>query len=58
MARMIVSRKNRWVKDIRRLRRSKGNRALLEGPHLVEAARDAGLPLDVVLASPEYAAAR
>lgn len=55
MARMIVSRKNRWIKDIRRLRRSKGDRALLEGPHLIAAARDAGLQFEVVLASPDYA---
>jgi TrmH family RNA methyltransferase len=54
---MIVSRKNRWVKDIRRLRRSKGDRALLEGPHLLREALAAGLDLEIVLTTPEFAAA-
>jgi len=53
---VIVSRQNRWIKDIRRLRRSKADRALLEGPHLVKAAIDAGIALEVVLATPEFAA--
>ncbi len=51
---MIVSRQNRTLKDIRRLRRSKGEHALLEGAHLVAAALAAGLRLDTVLASPEF----
>ena len=43
---MITSRQNQRLKDIRRLRRSKGERAeraLLEGPHLVAEALAAGL---------------
>jgi RNA methyltransferase, TrmH family len=51
---MIVSRQNRTLKDIRRLRRSKGEHALLEGPHLVAAALAAGLRLETVLASPDF----
>jgi RNA methyltransferase, TrmH family len=53
---MIESRQNRVAKDIRRLRRSKGDHAVLEGPHLVGEALDAGLALDPVLASPEFLA--
>jgi TrmH family RNA methyltransferase len=48
---MISSRQNQRVKDIRRLRRSKGDRALLEGPHLVAEALAAGLVLEEVLAT-------
>jgi TrmH family RNA methyltransferase len=51
---MISSRQNQRVKDIRRLRRSKGERALLEGPHLVAEALAAGLILDEVLATPAF----
>lgn len=51
---MIESRKNRHVKDIRRLQRSKGDHALLEGPHLVKEALAAGLELELVLATPEF----
>jgi TrmH family RNA methyltransferase len=51
---MIASRQNRTLKDIRRCRRSKGDHALLEGPHLVGEALAAGLRLDVVLATPEF----
>ena len=47
---MITSRQNQRVKDIRRLRRSKGDRALLEGPHLVAEALAAGLRLEEILA--------
>lgn len=36
---------------MRRLRRSKGDHALLEGPHLVAEALAAGLPLETVLAT-------
>lgn len=51
---VIESRQNRIFKDIRRLRLSKGDLALLEGPHLVaEALRD-GLPLESVLATREF----
>jgi TrmH family RNA methyltransferase len=53
---MIVSRQNRTLKDIRRLRRSKGAHALLEGPHLVVAALAAGVPLESVLATAAFAA--
>ena len=53
---MIASRQNRTLKDIRRLRRSKGDHALLEGPHLVGEALAAGLRLDLVLATPDYLA--
>jgi len=38
------------------LRRSKGDRALLEGPHLVAEALTAGLPLEQILATPEFLA--
>ncbi|HSN85395.1 MAG TPA: RNA methyltransferase [Thermoanaerobaculia bacterium] len=56
---MITSRQNQRLKDIRRLRRSKGGReerALLEGPHLVAEALAAGLRLDEVLATPDFLA--
>jgi TrmH family RNA methyltransferase len=51
---MITSRQNQKLKDIRRLRRSKGDRALLEGPHLVAEAVAAGLALEEVLAAPGF----
>lgn len=51
---VITSRQNQRLKDIRRLRRSKGERALLEGPHLIEEALASGLPLDEVLATPPF----
>lgn len=51
---MIISRQNRRLKDIRRLRRSKGDRALLEGPHLVAEALASGLALENVLAAPGF----
>lgn len=41
---------------MRRLRRSKGRHALLEGPHLLEAALDAGLEPTSVLVTPEITA--
>lgn len=50
---MIESLRNRWVKDIRRLRRSKGDRALLDGPHLLEEAVDAEVEIEYVLATPD-----
>lgn len=53
---MITSPQNRRLKDIRRLRRSKGDRALLEGPHLVAEALAAGIPLEEVLADPGFLA--
>lgn len=53
---MITSPRNERLKDMRRLRRSKGDRALLEGPHLVTEALDAGVALELVLATPEMLA--
>jgi TrmH family RNA methyltransferase len=51
---MITSRQNPRLKDIRRLRRSKGDHALLEGPHLVGEAVAAGIDLETVLATPAW----
>jgi TrmH family RNA methyltransferase len=51
---MITSRQNQRLKDIRRLRRSKGDLALLEGLHLVTEALAAGLALEEVLATPAF----
>jgi TrmH family RNA methyltransferase len=51
---MIISRQNQRLKDIRRLRRSKGDHALLEGPHLVGDAVAAGIELESVLATPAW----
>jgi RNA methyltransferase, TrmH family len=53
---MISSRQNQRLKDIRRLRRSKGEHAVLEGPHLVAEAAAAGLSLETVLASSGFLA--
>jgi TrmH family RNA methyltransferase len=53
---MIASRDNETVKAIRRLRRSKGDQAILEGPHLVGEALGLGLELDIVLATPRFLA--
>jgi TrmH family RNA methyltransferase len=54
---MIASSQNETVKTIRRLRRSKGEEAILEGPHLVGEALELGLELDPVLMTPQFAAA-
>jgi len=51
---VITSRQNQRLKDIRRRRRSKGERALLEGPHLIEEALASGFLLDEVLATPPF----
>jgi len=51
---VITSPRNERLKDIRRLARSKGHRALLEGPHLVTEALAAGIALETVLATPEF----
>lgn len=51
---MISSRHNPKLKDIRRLRRSKGDHALLEGPHLIGEAVAAGHELETVLATPAW----
>jgi TrmH family RNA methyltransferase len=53
---MIRSRQNPRVKDIRRLRRSKGDEALLEGPHLIGEALAAARSLTTLLATPEFLA--
>jgi TrmH family RNA methyltransferase len=51
---MISSPQNETVKDIRRLRRSKGEHAVLEGPHLVRDALDAGFELETILVAPKF----
>jgi TrmH family RNA methyltransferase len=51
---MIVSRQNQKIKDIRRLRRCKGDQAILEGPHLVGEAIQAGVALETILATGEF----
>ena len=55
---MITSRNNRWLKDIRHLKTSKGRRRdprlLLEGPHLVGEALDERLDIDIVLVSESF----
>lgn len=56
VGRRIESGQNRTIKDIRRLKRSKGDLALLEGPHLVGEAIALGLALDPVLATAEFLA--
>lgn len=56
---MITSRHNPRLKELRRLRqssRSRGDRVLVEGPHLVSEALDSGLVLDEVYAAPELLA--
>jgi len=53
---MIVSRQNQKIKDIRRLRRCKGDLAVLEGPHLVGDALQAGLTPESILATAEFLA--
>ena len=55
---MIVSSKNQKVKDIRRYLRCKGERAVLEGPHLVEEALACGLEMELVLATPAFLASQ
>ncbi len=51
---MITSRQNAHLKTIRRLGRSKDDRALLEGPHLVAEAVAAGHELGSVLATRRF----
>jgi TrmH family RNA methyltransferase len=51
---MIESPKNELLKEVRRLMRSRGDLAVLEGPHLLEEALAAALTLDTVLATPEF----
>lgn len=52
---MIQSSQNKIVKDIRRLLKSKGDHAALEGPHLVEEALKSGLALERLLMTAEFA---
>jgi TrmH family RNA methyltransferase len=52
----IRSPRNETLKDIRRLRRSKGDHALLEGPHLLAEALRARLEPTTVLMSPDFLA--
>ena len=53
---LIESPRNKTLKNIRRLRRCKGDQALLEGPHLIDEALAAGLSLRSVLMTPELRA--
>lgn len=53
---MIESSQNESIKNIRRVRRSKGAEAVLEGTHLVVEALRLGLALETVLATAEFAA--
>jgi TrmH family RNA methyltransferase len=53
---MIESRSNETLKAIRRLRRRQGDHVLLEGPHLLGAALDAGLALETVLVTGRFEA--
>jgi TrmH family RNA methyltransferase len=53
---VISSRQNEKLKDIRRLRGSKGDRAILEGAHLVREALAAELALEYLLVTPELEA--
>ena len=55
---MITSPQNQRVKDIRRLRRCKGDLAVLEGPHLLAEASRSDLPLAEVFVTPDFAASR
>jgi TrmH family RNA methyltransferase len=52
---VISSRQNAKLKDIRRLRRCKDDRALLEGPHLLDEALITGLALEEVLVTATFA---
>ncbi|MCH9648074.1 MAG: RNA methyltransferase [Deltaproteobacteria bacterium] len=51
---LIRSSTNRTIKDIRRLLRSKGSRAVLEGPNLLREALEAQCPLETVLMTPSF----
>lgn len=53
---MIVSRQNQKIKDIRHLLRCKADRAVLEGPHLVQEAIAGAVRLEFVLATPDFLA--
>jgi RNA methyltransferase, TrmH family len=51
---MIVSRQNRRLKDIRRLKRSKETWALLEGEHLLREALQSAVSIVEVFATPQF----
>lgn len=51
---MITSRQNQRLKDIRRLKRSKGSLALLEGNHLLREAMASSVRLVEVFATPDF----
>lgn len=51
---VIVSRDNPKLRQLRRIKRGKDHRALLEGPHLVGEAASASVPLESILATPEF----
>lgn len=53
---MIESSQNEAIKNLRRVRRSRGAEALLEGPHLVLEALRLGLRLQPVVATAEFLA--
>ena len=53
---MISSRSNPTIRRLRRLKRQRGDSAVLEGPDLIVEAVAAGIPLESVLATPEYLA--
>jgi len=52
---MISSPRNETLKTIRHLRRTRGDHALLEGPHLVREALAEGIPFEIVLVTPRFA---
>lgn len=53
---MIRSPSNPTIQRLRRLRRERGAAAVLEGPDLIAEAAAAGIPLETVLATPEFLA--
>ncbi len=53
---LIESPRNKTLKSIRRLRRCKGDEAILEGPLLVLEALDSGVALKTVALTPEFRA--
>ncbi len=52
----ITSRQNATLRRLARLRRRRGDAALLEGPDLLSEALETGLELETVLATPEFLA--
>ena len=53
---MISSRSNPTIRRLRRCRRERGATAVLEGPDLIAEAAAAAIPLETVLATPEFLA--